>query len=96
MGTAVLRRCVSVQRRWWVLLGLLLVPELAGARPVDAERVFTFAYIDPGTGSFLVQALAAAVAGIAVTIRMYWDKVRAFFGAAPTDAEDSEDDPLDR
>ena len=37
------------------------------------------AYIDPGTGSFLVQGIIAAILGAAVAIRMYWRRVRAFF-----------------
>lgn len=37
------------------------------------------AYIDPGTGSILVQGLIAAVAAIGVTLKLYWHKfVRLF------------------
>ena len=79
------------------LLGLLLAigPDAASAAPVDAPRAWTLAYIDPGTGSFLVQAVVAAVAGIAVTSRMYWDKIRSFFGAAPRNPDPMEDDADD-
>jgi len=41
--------------------------------PTDA-----YAYIDPGTGSYVVQAIVAAVAGGAMAMRMYWDRVKAF------------------
>jgi hypothetical protein len=40
------------------------------------------AYIDPGAGSFLVQALVAAAAGLAVASRHYWSQIRGFFGRA--------------
>jgi uncharacterized protein (DUF2062 family) len=36
------------------------------------------AYIDPGTGSMVVQGIIAAVAGTAVMIRVYWARIRAF------------------
>ena len=48
------------------------------------------AYIDPGSGSFLVQALVAAAAGLAVVGRRYWTSIRSFFGRA---ADDDDDEP---
>jgi hypothetical protein len=33
-----------------------------------------YAYLDPGTGSMLLQGLIAAVAGGLIIIRTYWDK----------------------
>ena len=38
-----------------------------------------FAYLDPGTGSILLQGLIATVAGIIVAARLYWQRVKAFF-----------------
>ncbi len=42
-----------------------------------------YAYLDPGTGSILLQGLVAAVAGGIVAARLYWSKVKGFlsFGA---------------
>ena len=59
-----------------VLLGLALMPACASA------------YLDPGTGSILLQGLIAAVAGIAVAGRIYWDRIKRLFtrkrdGGAP-------------
>jgi hypothetical protein len=72
----------------WVVGVLLLLPELALAASIPrAGAGLTLAYIDPGTGSFLVQALVAAVAGIAVTLRMYWSKIRSIFGGTTVAAE---------
>ena len=58
---------------------------------------FQLAYLDPGSGSFLIQALVALVAGIAVALRTYWDKVRSFLGLtgrgpSQTGADPSESD----
>ena len=35
-----------------------------------------FAYLDPGTGSILIQALIGVVAGVAVGVATYWARVR--------------------
>jgi hypothetical protein len=37
------------------------------------------AYLDPGSGSMLVQLLLGGVAGLAVIARMYWQKLKLFF-----------------
>ena len=49
------------------------------------------AYLDPGTGSFIIQAVVAAVAGIAVTLRVYWHKIIGFFGSSSSDEEQEEE-----
>lgn len=38
-----------------------------------------FAYLDPGTGSFIFQVLVAAVVGGLFTLKMFWKKIRIFF-----------------
>ncbi|MCD6297543.1 MAG: hypothetical protein J7M30_10350 [Deltaproteobacteria bacterium] len=38
------------------------------------------AYIDPGTGSMLVQAALAAVAAASVSIGVFRRRIRSFFG----------------
>ena len=37
------------------------------------------AYIDPGTGSMVVQGIIAALAGAAVMIRLSWARIRSLF-----------------
>lgn len=37
------------------------------------------AYLDPGTGSMLVQGLIGAIAAAAFTVKLYWHKVKALF-----------------
>lgn len=46
-----------------------------------------YAYLDPATGSIILQGLLAGFAGLTVVVRLYWRRIRAFFrslrGAAP-------------
>ena len=37
------------------------------------------AYLDPGTGSLLVQVIIAAFATILITIKMFWGKIKNYF-----------------
>jgi len=39
-----------------------------------------YAYIDPGTGSALIQGLIAGVAAAGMTLRIYWHRIARFFG----------------
>ena len=38
------------------------------------------AYLDPGTGSMLLQALLGGVAAVGVVARLYWHRLTAVFG----------------
>jgi len=38
----------------------------------------SYAYIDPGTGSMLVQAVLAAIAAVSVSIGIFWHQIRSF------------------
>lgn len=38
-----------------------------------------YAYLDPGTGSMLVQGLIGGVAVVMSFLSIYWQKVKAFF-----------------
>lgn len=42
------------------------------------------AYLDPGTGAMLLQGLLGGIAGLLVVLRLYWGKVKAFFGRSDT------------
>lgn len=37
------------------------------------------AYVDPGTGSMLLQGLLAGIAGIVVVLKLYWFRLKHFF-----------------
>ncbi len=54
-------------------------------------------YLDPGSGSFLIQLLLAAILGISVATRLYWGKIKGAFikknspSSPDAEGEDSED-----
>lgn len=50
------------------------------------------AYLDPGSGSFVVQALIAMFAGIAVTLRLYWARLMSLLGMGSSEGDDDFDD----
>ncbi len=39
-----------------------------------------FAYLDPGSGSMLLQVILGGIAGIFVTLKLYWHRIMAFLG----------------
>lgn len=41
-----------------------------------------YAYLDPGTGSMLLQVILGGIAAVGVAIKLYWHKLRAAFGMA--------------
>ena len=53
-------------------------------------------YLDPGSGSFLIQLLIAAIAGASIAIGANWSKIKRLLGKkknkAETDEEDDDDD----
>ena len=54
-----------------------------------------FAYIDPGTGSILIQGLIAAIAAIGVTLKLYWHRFVAFFRREESPKEKFADSNVD-
>jgi hypothetical protein len=38
-----------------------------------------YAYLDPGTGSYILQLLIGVLVGSSVAIKIYWARIRAFF-----------------
>jgi hypothetical protein len=55
------------------------------------------AYLDPGSGSFLIQLAIAALVGGAVLVRSQWSRIKKLFGGKPSepDEEDAEDEKED-
>ena len=50
------------------------------------------AYVDPGTGSYVVQLLIAAIAGLAFALRIYWGRIKGFFSRSSPETETTESD----
>jgi hypothetical protein len=51
----------------FVVLAIVIIPNNA------------FAYIDPGTGSYILQIIAAGILGGLFAIKMFWFQVKDFF-----------------
>jgi hypothetical protein len=49
------------------------------------------AYLDPGSGSFLVQLLIAGIVGVGFLIKMYWKKIKGLFNRSEPGKEDDSD-----
>ena len=49
------------------MLGLIFFPQSVHA------------YLDPGTGSYLVQIILASIAAALLTFKMFWTKIKSLF-----------------
>jgi len=50
-------------------------------------------YLDPGSGSFIIQIAIAALLGLGVALRASWGRIKGLFGAKPkSEDEDAEAD----
>jgi hypothetical protein len=47
--------------------------------PLFLIQSHAYAYIDPGTGSMVVQAILAGIAAVSVSIGVFWKRIRFFF-----------------
>jgi hypothetical protein len=65
----------------WLAVGVAAAVGLAaGLADASQSGGHQLAYVDPGAGSFILQALVAALAGIVVTLNLYWRKIKGLFG----------------
>ena len=51
-----------------------------------------YAYLDPGTGSVLLQGLIGGIAAVMAFLSIYWQKVKAFFSKNESDTDTAEED----
>lgn len=70
------------------VLAFVLLATLASEPPRTAE--IQLAYLDPGVGSLLIQGLVAALAGVAVVLRVYWTRIKQLLGFQPVQADEKE------
>ncbi len=49
-------------------------------------------YIDPGTGSIILQAMVGAIAGVAIAVKLFWHRILKFFGVRKNSALDEDDE----
>ncbi|MFP3895338.1 MAG: hypothetical protein ACLFV5_00665 [Anaerolineales bacterium] len=55
------------------VLGVLVAVSLLLPRPAHA-------YLDPGTGSYILQLLIAILFGLGFAIKLFWKEIKGFFG----------------
>ena len=67
------RRIFSARVRWMAMVGLINAALLLGS-PTDAQ-----AYLDPGTGSMIIQVVVAGIAAGLLLVKTYWRRLKAFF-----------------
>ena len=58
-----------------ILTALLLIP------------VSAMAYLDPTTGSMLISAIVGLIASLALAIKTYWYRIKAFFKRKPAESD---------
>lgn len=52
-------------------------------------------YLDPGSGSLLIQILIAALLGLGVALRASWGRIKGFFVKRKAAEEEEEDEAHD-
>jgi len=43
-----------------------------------------YAYLDPGSGSYILQVLLGTLLGGSYLIKVYWEKIKSFFSRKPS------------
>lgn len=52
---------------------------------------FFFLYLDPGSGGYLIQVIAAAVLGAGFFFKSSWQRIKSFFTGSGKKKEDPEE-----
>ena len=50
------------------------------------------AYVDPGTGSYVLQIVIAGIAAASFSLKLFWGRIRAYFSGPPQKEEDIDSD----
>ncbi len=51
----------------FIVFSILLLPKIS------------FAYLDPGTGSYIYQLIIAGIVGASYTVKVFWGRIKTFF-----------------
>jgi len=49
-----------------------------------------YAYLDPGTGSMMLQVILGGIAAVGVAIKLYWHRLRAALGMSKKEEPEDE------
>ena len=58
---------------------LKFIPILCGFLIVFNPFHEVWAYLDPGTGSMILQLLLGGIAGVAIVLKLYWQRFLSLF-----------------
>ncbi len=76
--------------------GALVVTMLLLLAPTAAQAHSALAYLDPGTGSVVLQLVVGGFLGAALTIKLFWRRILGFFKRSDVRREErSGDIPAD-
>ena len=64
------------------------VPCLVIVAVLAAVAAPAHAYLDPASGSMLLQMIVGGIAGVALAIKMFWHRILGFFGVRPKSTDD--------
>jgi hypothetical protein len=70
----------------WVSIALEIISSPAKCQPL---------YLDPGSGSFLIQLIIASALGAALVFKTSWSRIKKFFNRNPAETSEIEDEPED-
>ncbi len=62
------------------------------ARSIPEILVRPARYLDPGSGSYLLQLLIASALGAAFAVRLYWTRIKAFFNRRFGSSQDEDEE----
>ena len=64
---------------------------LASFITVTTAAAPAFAYLDPATGSIILQLVLGGIVGAGAMIKLYWAKIKGLFQKSPTDGADPQE-----
>ncbi len=50
----------------------------------------TYAYLDPGTGSMIIQGIVGGIAALMATGAIYWQRIKSFFSRSDKESTNNE------
>ncbi len=66
--------------RFWLLLSIAVA--------LAFVTLPAHAYLDPASGSMLLQMIVGGIAGVALAFKLFWHRILGFFGAKPKSTDD--------
>lgn len=76
---------------------MLLLHPVPLIMTLSIPSYYFLAYLDPGSGSFILQLILGAIVGLLVALRAYWGRIKSFFSREdpqmPEEGQDSSQKP---